>query len=37
MTNVGHEYYVIRLPDETDYENALFGGPWMVSDHYLTV
>lgn len=30
-------YYVVHLPNNSDYETALFGGPWMVSEHYLTV
>lgn len=37
MTDVGNGFFVIRTSNKEDYEKALFEGPWMISEHYLTV
>lgn len=37
MTDVGNNFYVIRTSTKEDYETALFGGLWLISEHYLTV
>lgn len=36
ITDVGKNYYVIRLVNDEDYEVALYGGPWLIAKHYLT-
>ncbi|CAN1273486.1 hypothetical protein LINPERPRIM_LOCUS15066 [Linum perenne] len=30
-------YYVVRFETIGDYERAMFGGPWMVGDHYVVI
>lgn len=37
MENIGNDYYVMRFTKDEDYETTLFGGPWLVSNHYLTI
>lgn len=37
MTDVGNDFYVVCFTKEVDYDTALFGGPWLLGDHYLTV
>lgn len=37
MTDVGNHFYVVRFNKKEDYEHVLYGGPWMMADHYLTV
>lgn len=37
MTDLGDHFYVVRMSNEDDYEKVLFGGPWLILDHYLTV
>lgn len=37
ITDVGNNYYVIRLVHNDDYETTLYSGPWLVAEHYLTV
>lgn len=36
-TNLGNGYIIIQFSNEQDYETALFGGPWFISNHYLSV
>ncbi|CAN1269599.1 hypothetical protein LINPERPRIM_LOCUS13641, partial [Linum perenne] len=35
VSDVGWGYFVIRFQSTEDYERAMFGGPWMVADHYV--
>lgn len=37
ISDVGNDYYVVRFTKKDDYERALFLGPWLVQDHYLTI
>lgn len=37
ITDLGNFFYVIKLYDDLDYERAIFGGPWLISNHYLTI
>ncbi|KAI9110662.1 hypothetical protein K1719_018528 [Acacia pycnantha] len=37
LINVGNGFFVVKLSNKEDYNNALTGGPWMLFDHYLTV
>lgn len=37
MLDVRNYFYIVCLSNKTDYETALFGRPWLISDHYLTV
>lgn len=37
MTDLGNFFYVIKLEDELDYEKVIFRGPWLISNHYLTI
>lgn len=37
MADLGNHFYIISLVHKLDYERALFGGPWIISNHYLTV
>ncbi|KAI9081832.1 hypothetical protein K1719_036094 [Acacia pycnantha] len=37
LINIGHGFFVVKLSNKEDYENALTGGPWLIFDHYLTV
>ncbi|KAJ4826878.1 hypothetical protein Tsubulata_026210 [Turnera subulata] len=35
--DLDHNYFFVKLSDESDYLRALTGGPWVIMDHYLTV
>ncbi|CAN1161707.1 Putative ribonuclease H protein At1g65750 [Linum perenne] len=35
--DVGWGYYVVRFKTLADQDRACFGGPWMVSDHYIVM
>ncbi|KAI9093564.1 hypothetical protein K1719_027013 [Acacia pycnantha] len=37
LIDIGHGFYVVKMINKQDYQNALTGGPWMIYDHYLTV
>lgn len=37
MTDIGNDFYMLRFTDPTDYDIALFGRPWLINSHYLTV
>ncbi|KAI9091032.1 hypothetical protein K1719_028302 [Acacia pycnantha] len=40
LINIGNGYFVVKLSNKEDYNNALTGGPWLIwliFDHYLTV
>lgn len=37
MTDIGNAFYVLQFSNPLDYETALLGGPWLISDQYLTV
>ncbi|CAN1250901.1 hypothetical protein LINPERPRIM_LOCUS7560 [Linum perenne] len=35
VSDVRWGYFFIRFQMTEDYESAMFGGPWMVADHYV--
>lgn len=37
MTDFGNDFYVVRFTRDEDYDTALYGGPWIIRQHYLTV
>ncbi|CAN1140460.1 hypothetical protein LINPERHAP2_LOCUS11874 [Linum perenne] len=37
VSDVGFGFYVVNFETIADYERALFGGPWMVNDHYVVI
>ncbi|CAN1298653.1 hypothetical protein LINPERPRIM_LOCUS23906, partial [Linum perenne] len=37
VSDVGWGYYVVKFENVIDYERAMFGGPWMVGDHYVVI
>ncbi|CAN1273808.1 hypothetical protein LINPERPRIM_LOCUS15199 [Linum perenne] len=37
VCDVGWGYYVVKFDTVGDYEHAMFGGPWMVGDHYVVI
>uniref|UniRef100_A0A6N2N999 DUF4283 domain-containing protein n=1 Tax=Salix viminalis TaxID=40686 RepID=A0A6N2N999_SALVM len=37
LTDLGNDFYLAKFANTDDREHVLFGGPWMVTDHYLTV
>jgi hypothetical protein len=37
LTDLGNDFYLAKFANTEDKEHVLFGGPWMVTDHYLTV
>ncbi|KAG5253172.1 receptor protein [Salix suchowensis] len=37
LTDLGNEFYLAKFANPEDREHVLFGGPWMVTDHYLTI
>ncbi|CAN1193774.1 hypothetical protein LINPERHAP2_LOCUS42168 [Linum perenne] len=37
VSDVGWGYYVVKFETICDYEHAMFGGPWMVGDHYVVI
>lgn len=37
MMNVGNDFYMVKFGLEDDRAKVVDGGPWMVSDHYLTM
>ncbi|CAN1142820.1 hypothetical protein LINPERPRIM_LOCUS26198 [Linum perenne] len=37
VPDVGWGYFVVKFDTIGDYERAMFGGPWMVGDHYIVI
>lgn len=37
VLDIGNDYFVINFSSTKDYNRALFGGPWTILGHYLTV
>ncbi|CAN1192310.1 hypothetical protein LINPERHAP2_LOCUS41481 [Linum perenne] len=37
VSDVGFGFYIVRFETVADYERALFGGPWMINDHYVVI
>ncbi|CAN1120518.1 hypothetical protein LINPERHAP2_LOCUS244 [Linum perenne] len=37
VSDVGFWFYVVRFETVADYERAMFGGPWMIFDHYVVI
>ncbi|CAN1294981.1 hypothetical protein LINPERPRIM_LOCUS22675 [Linum perenne] len=35
VSDVGWGYYVVKFETVSDYQRAMFVGPWMVGDHYV--
>lgn len=37
LTDLDNDFYLAKFANSDDKEHVLFGGPWMVTDHYLTI
>ncbi|CAN1137715.1 hypothetical protein LINPERHAP2_LOCUS10234 [Linum perenne] len=37
VSDVGFGFYVVNFETIADYERAMFGGPWMINDHYVVI
>ncbi|CAN1131806.1 hypothetical protein LINPERHAP2_LOCUS6604 [Linum perenne] len=37
ISDVGWGFFVVKFDSVEDYERAMFGGPWMVGDHYVVI
>ncbi|KAJ8774516.1 hypothetical protein K2173_016962 [Erythroxylum novogranatense] len=37
VTDLAHDYFIIRFQKQSDYEHVLEGGPWLIGGNYLTV
>ncbi|CAN1126133.1 hypothetical protein LINPERHAP2_LOCUS3249 [Linum perenne] len=37
VSDVGFGFYIVNFELVADYERALFGGPWMINDHYVVI
>ncbi|KAJ1398487.1 hypothetical protein SESBI_31087 [Sesbania bispinosa] len=37
IIDIHNDYYAVHFSSMEDYNHALFEGPWMIADHYLTV
>jgi hypothetical protein len=37
LVDLGNEFFLARFANEADKEHALYNGPWMIANHYLTV
>ncbi|CAN1177210.1 hypothetical protein LINPERHAP2_LOCUS32967 [Linum perenne] len=37
VSDVGFGFYIVRFETVADYERAMFGGPWMINDHYVVI
>ncbi|KAG5245718.1 receptor protein [Salix suchowensis] len=37
LTDLGNEFYLAKFANPENREHVLFRGPWMVTDHYLTI
>ncbi|CAN1292134.1 hypothetical protein LINPERPRIM_LOCUS21431 [Linum perenne] len=37
VSDVGFGFYVVNFETISDYERAMFGGPWMINDHYVVI
>ncbi|CAN1177378.1 hypothetical protein LINPERHAP2_LOCUS33069 [Linum perenne] len=37
VSDVGFGFYIVRFEIVADYERAMFGGPWMINDHYVVI
>ncbi|XP_058763130.1 uncharacterized protein LOC131636537 [Vicia villosa] len=37
VVDLGNDYFMVSFTSDTDHDNALMEGPWLIYDHYLTV
>ncbi|CAN1301490.1 hypothetical protein LINPERPRIM_LOCUS24977 [Linum perenne] len=37
VSDVGFGFYVVKFETIADYERAMFGGPWMINEHYVVI
>ncbi|CAN1140684.1 hypothetical protein LINPERHAP2_LOCUS12009, partial [Linum perenne] len=37
VSDVGWGYYVVKFETISDFDRTMFGGPWMVGDHYVVI
>ncbi|CAN1181686.1 hypothetical protein LINPERHAP2_LOCUS35546 [Linum perenne] len=37
VSDVGWGFYVVKFQTIEDFDRAMFGGPWMVGDHYVVI
>lgn len=37
MIALENDYFLVKFTSMLDYHHAMFGGPWLIMDHYLIV
>ncbi|CAN1181524.1 hypothetical protein LINPERHAP2_LOCUS35448 [Linum perenne] len=37
VSDVGFGFYIVRFETVADFDRAMFGGPWMINDHYVVI
>lgn len=37
IMDIGHDFYMVKFEIEADRLKVIYGGPWMIFDHYLVV
>ncbi|CAN1317507.1 hypothetical protein LINPERPRIM_LOCUS30465 [Linum perenne] len=37
VSDVGFGFYIVKFETMVDFERAMFGGPWMINDHYVVI
>ena len=35
--NLGHDFFLIKFSDDSDYDKVLHGGPWFIGEHFLAI
>ena len=35
--NLGHDFFLIKFSEESDYDKVLRGGPWFIGEHFLAI
>nr|XP_023928684.1 uncharacterized protein LOC112040023 [Quercus suber] len=35
--NLGHDFFLIKFSDDSDYDKVLRGGPWFIGEHFLAI
>ncbi|CAN1802081.1 hypothetical protein LINPERHAP1_LOCUS23229 [Linum perenne] len=37
VSDLANNFFLVKFSDDTNYQSALFGGPWKIFDYYITV
>ena len=37
MLILGHDFFLIKFNDDSDYDKVLRGGPWFIREHFLAI